>query len=320
MPKASIIIATHNRPHLLPRAVNSARASGTDVEIVVVDDASSDGTAEICKALSNINYARIERNQGVAGARNIGLVASSGEYISFLDDDDVRLADSLDEQIAILEKEPLAGLIYGQAIPEDHAGKQHNPYPFDCPQGDIFWELLSHYFIPCCSAVFLRSSLSRVGMLDDSMAGVDDWDLWVRIAEIYPVIAVEKPSLIWRRSTPASKQGTSQAAQLVSRGVRQFRQCWMKLPRATAAATKTRREAWRSFSENMAEHLIWESGRALRFREIRQACKNLSLLPRLHPLTITRIVKNRLSSLPWATSRKSWRGAISNPDQASGKL
>ena len=291
MPKASIIITTHNRPHLLPRAVNSARASGTDIEIVVVDDASSDRTAEVCQALPNINYVRVERNQRVAGARNIGLVASSGEYVSFLDDDDVRLAGSLDEQIAILQKEPPAGLIYGQAIPEDHTGKQHNPYPFDCPQGDIFWELLSYNFIPCGSAVFRRSCLSRVGMLDDSVAGVDDWDLWVRIAEIYPIIASQSPVIVWRQPTPTSGQGSSKTVDLIALSRRQLRERWLKLPRAASAPEQKRRDAWRGFSRIVSEHLVWETTRALAEARLRNARESAFLLLRLHPAGPLRVTK-----------------------------
>src|SRR5258707_4025426 len=108
MPRASIIITTRNRPHLLPRAVQSAQASGRDVEVVVVDDASSDQTAEVCKSFSGINYVRVEENLGAARARNVGLVASRGEYLSFLDDDDTRLANSLDAQIEALERDPQA--------------------------------------------------------------------------------------------------------------------------------------------------------------------------------------------------------------------
>lgn len=295
MPRASIIIATHSRPHLLPSAVESARASGRDVEIVVVDDASSDETASVCKNLSGINYVRVERNQRVAGARNVGLVASRGEYLSFLDDDDTRLPRSLDKQIEALEREPQAGLIYGQAIWGDQDGRPgHKSYPSDCPQGDVFWKLLARNFIPCGSAVFRRSCLSRVGLLDDSIPGLDDWDLWVRIAEIYPIMATETHVITWRRSTPVSGQGTSKAAGLVSMSVQKFRGCWMNLPRAASAARKTKRIAWREFSENMAEHLIWESARALRCGELRQPLKNLSVLPWLDPLTIMRIAEHRI--------------------------
>src|SRR5260370_8841819 len=138
-PKASIIIATHDRPQLLPRAVESARAAGSSVEIVVVDDASTDQTAQLCQTLSGIKYVRVERNQRVAGARNIGLVASRGEYVSFLDDDDARLADSLDVQIEMLEREPRAGLIYGRATFGDkHATPAPPSFPTACPAAVLF--------------------------------------------------------------------------------------------------------------------------------------------------------------------------------------
>jgi glycosyltransferase involved in cell wall biosynthesis len=298
-PKASIIITTHNRPHLLPRTVASARAAGSDVEIVVVDDASSDETAEVCRNLSGINYVRVERNQRVAGARNIGMVASHGEYLSFLDDDDTRLADSLDAQIETLDREPQAGLIYGRAIFANQEGAPGpQSYPQECPAGDVFWKLLCRNFIPCGSTLFRRSCLTRVGLLDESIPGLDDWDLWIRIAEIYPVASADTPVATWRRSTPASGQGTSNAGDLVSMSVEKFRNSWMKLPRAVAGARRMRRDAWRQFSENMAEHLIWESARALRGGELRRPFKNLSILPWLHPLTIARIAEHRLLRVP----------------------
>jgi glycosyltransferase involved in cell wall biosynthesis len=300
-PKASIIITTHNRPHLLPRAVASARAAGSDVEIVVVDDASSDETAEVCQNLSSINYVRVERNQRVAGARNIGMVASHGEYLSFLDDDDTRLANSLDAQLETLDREPQVGLIYGRAIFANQDGAPGTQsYPHECPAGDVFWKLLSRNFIPCGSTLFRRSCLTRVGLLDDSIPGLDDWDLWIRIAEIYPVASADTPVATWRRSTPGSGQGTSNAADLVSMSVQKFRNSWMKLPRASAATSKIRKDAWRRFSENMAEHLIWESARALRGGELRRPFKNLSILPWLHPLTIARIAEHRLLRVPRA--------------------
>src|SRR5687767_6365924 len=102
MPRVSVIIPTHNRPHLLPRAVESARGAAADPEIIIVDDASTDETAEVCRGLSGVRYLRAERNQGVAGARNLGLLVSAGAYVSFLDDDDVRLQGTLDEQAKIL--------------------------------------------------------------------------------------------------------------------------------------------------------------------------------------------------------------------------
>src|SRR5512132_3122266 len=116
MSLTSIIIPTHNRPHLLAGAVESALAAGSNIEVIVVDDASTDETASVCTSLRGIKYVRLERNQGVAGARNVGLLASCGEYVTFLDDDDLRLPCSVDEQVKLLELDKEAGLVFGQAF------------------------------------------------------------------------------------------------------------------------------------------------------------------------------------------------------------
>ena len=293
-PKTSIIITTRSRPHLLVRAVHSAQALGNNVEVVVVDDASSDKTAEVCRGLTGINYVRVEHNQGVAAARNVGLVASGGEYVTFLDDDDVRLPGSLAEQLKLLEADKQAGLIYGQAIWGNQSGQPTNQiYPLVCPQGDVFWDLLGQNFIPCGSAVFRRSCLNRVGLLGDSLPGLDDWDLWLRIAELYPIIAIEKPVMIWRRATPVSGQGTSYAADLVSQCVRQFRRSWLKLPRAANASPEMKRAAWQRFSANMAEHLVWEAVRSLRHGSMTEATKNIFAVLRLCPLAALRLASRR---------------------------
>src|SRR5262245_9731711 len=244
MPAVSIIITTHNRPLLLPRAIESARAAGTDVEVVVVDDASSDETSEICQSTYGIRYVRVERNQGVAGARNIGLVACIGEYVTFLDDDDVRLPGSLDPQVRILEQTPNAGLVYAMAIPEDPDGTQRTPYPAVCPQGDVLWELLVWNFIPSGSVVFRRACLTQVGLLDESIPGIDDWDLWIRIAELFPTAATETPVLIRRQSTINSGQGSSATLDLIEGGRKRLRQDWLRLPRAASGPSEKRNMVW----------------------------------------------------------------------------
>ena len=294
MPLTSIIITTHDRPQLLPRAVESAHAAGANVEVVVVDDASTDETSSLCRTLAGIAYVRVERNRRVAGARNVGLLASHGEYVTFLDDDDLRLPGSLDEQVELLEADRPAGLVYGQAICGDQQGEPpSHVYSGEYPQGDIFWPLLSQNFIPCGSAVFRRSCLERVGLLDDSLPGIDDWDLWVRIAELYRLIALQKPVMIWRRSTPVSGQGSSRASDVALQSVRQFRRGWMKLPRAATALPQTRREAWRRFSRNVAAHLVWEALRSLQYGDVAQATKNTFTVLRLCPLSAVRLARGR---------------------------
>lgn len=287
MPKISVIITTHNRPELLPRAIESVRLSGLDSEIVVVDDASVDETSEVCRRIPDIRYVRVERNQRVAGARNLGIMASKGEYLSFLDDDDVRLAQSLDRQVLALESAPEAGLVYGQAHIGDHnCVPQGDLYPTaPCPHGDIFWQLLERNFIPCMSVVFRRSCLYRLGLLDHAAPGVDDWDLWIRIAEMYPVMVVEEPVAVWRKSTPTSSQGSSDPLDLIARSSDLLHHKWLALPRA-ANSPDQRRHAARQFSNNSSEYLLWVAAHAIVTRRFDEAKKALTLLLRQDPSSI----------------------------------
>lgn len=298
-PRASVIITTYNRPAAVVRAIESAFLAGRDLEVIVVDDASDETTAEVCRRFPELRYVRVDRNQGVAGARNIGLAVSRGGYLTFLDDDDARLPGSLDRQIEMLDRQPSAGFIYGQAIVERQDGSFRKlPRPLECPEGDIFWRLLTHNFIPCGSVVFRRRCLSAVGLLDHRVAGPDDWDLWVRLSEIYAAAAVQEPVVIWRRSTPASGQGTSEANRMVTFGVQQFRQ-WMSLPRAAELTRRAQRKLWRGFSERMIEHLGWQSIRAVRYGRIGQAGKNLLTLRRLYPPAFASVAKNRFARSTW---------------------
>jgi hypothetical protein len=319
MPLTSIIITTHNRPHALVRAVESAHAAGSNIEVIVVDDASKDETRSVCKTLPSINYVRVERNQRVAGARNVGLLASCGEYITFLDDDDLRLPNSVDEQVKLLTAEGQAGLIYGQAIFGDQSGKPtHRIYPLVCPQGDIFWELLAKNVIPCGSAVFRRSCLNRVGLPDQSIPGLDDWDLWIRIAEVYPIIALETSVMIWRRSTPVSGQGSSRASRIVSDAAWQFRNVWAKLPRMANASPEIKRETWQGFSATMAAHLVWEALRSVQHGDPLQAAKNILTMSHLSPLAVSRLARKRnVANILRAIVRHARKSRESNSDSVN---
>lgn len=296
MPRISVIIPTHNRPQLLPRAVASAFAAGSDVEVVVVDDASTDGTAAVCKSLAGIKYVRVENNQGVAGARNVGLLASTADYIALLDDDDVRTPGSLDLQLARLENEPDAALIYGQAFISSSDRMKHDRYPQPCASGDVFWPLLAQNFIPSGSVVFRRSCLHRTGLFDPSLPGIDDWDLWIRIAALYPVAALDQPVVTWRKPSPDSDQFSARTVEMVAMSTKQFRERWVKSPRAAAASAAVRRNVSRQFSQNMASHLVYEAARSLSYWEVRRANRCLIAALRFHAFGLARGMMRALSS------------------------
>ena len=268
MPKVSVIIPTRNRCRLLRRAIESAQLAGTDVEIVVVDVASQDETADVCAALAGrglIHYVRISRQLAPGPARNAGLLSCTAPYVSFLDDDDIRLPGSLDKQLARLDSEPEAGMIYGKAFYGDENGERGNEfYPEHCPEGDLFWELMRWNFIPCPAVVFRRACLTRVGLLEDDAPGVEDWDLWVRIAELYPVISTAEPVAIWRRPNPSSRQFTSRSEELHWRARGLHKDKWLRLPRALAASSDQRRKAKHEFASIAAQQLVSEAASNLK--------------------------------------------------------
>lgn len=289
MARVSVIIPTFNRPDLLPRSVESALRAGSDVEVVVVDDASVDKTASVCAKLQGIKHVRLDSNRGVAGARNAGLRVSSSEFVSFLDDDDLRLPNSLDAQIDLLAAQPDAGMIYGRALyGNERCEPKGGSYPDECPQGDLFWQLMEWNFVPCPTVIFRRACLERVGLLDESAAGVDDWDLWVRIAELYPVLAIDQPVAIWRQPTATSGQFSFRADRMHRRAYRLHRDKWLRLPRSMQADYELRWNASRAFADRATQQMFWES--VSRFRSgLRLDALRLALeMTRLHPLTVIR--------------------------------
>jgi glycosyltransferase involved in cell wall biosynthesis len=289
MAKVSLIIPTFSRPHLLPRCVESALKAGSSVEVVVVDDASSDETASVCQTLRDINYVRLDSNRGVAGARNEGVAASTGEYIGFLDDDDLRLPNSIDAQIRLLEAHPEAGMVYGRAAYGDEQCRpKGGSYPDVCPQGDIFWELMQWNFVPCLTVIFRRACLDRVGLLDESGTGVDDWDLWVRISELYPVLATEETVAIWRQPTPTSEQFSFRAERMHRRAHRLHRDKWLRLPRAMEASEEFRNEAARAFADRATQQMISEARSRFRAGRALDSIRLSLELARLYPRAAVR--------------------------------
>jgi len=290
MPKVSLIIPTHDRPHLLPRAVESAQAAGMDVEIIVVDDASTDETAAVCRELKNIKYVRVERNQGVAGARNIGIFVSTGKYVGFLDDDDLRLPGSVDLQVEALEANPAAGFVCGAMIMAD---QDYQPtgevVHVNHPGGDAFWELIELNFpvMPLCTLI-RKECFLHAGLLNPDVSGIDDWDIFTRIAELYPVEVVEAPVGIYRQPTPFSGQGSSARPAHLHRAVRHQLKL-LRLPRATAAPFSKRHAARTRMVNRIAENLLWNAVNYLPNGKFGPAYANLSVAVKLNPLSIVRL-------------------------------
>jgi glycosyltransferase involved in cell wall biosynthesis len=258
MPRISVIIPTHSRPDHLARAVNSALRAGEDVEVIVVDDASADETAEVCRSLEGIKYVRLDRNQGVAGARNVGVLASSADFIAFLDDDDVRLPGTLDLQLKELLNDPAVGFVCGPVLCADQGGGLTGEV--SSPKhggGDMFWELLRLEFpVFPLTVVMRKDCFFTVGLFNRDIPGLDDWDLLVRVAELYKVAVVTEPVGVYRMATPYSGQGTSGLPLHLLRIAEQQLKL-LDLPRVAAATRRERRATRKSALNNISDILLW---------------------------------------------------------------
>jgi len=187
MTRVSVIIPTYNRKDMLLATLETAvaRLSGDD-EIVVVDDGSTDGTAEaLATPPDRVRVISIE-NQGPAGARNVGIQESSGEYIAFLDSDDPWLPVALDPQVEALRADEGFGLSSGGSRPVDADGNSAGPDRIGEDGGDdLVAELLRRNFVTTSTVVVPRRVLDRVGLFDEALENSMDWDLWLRIAMDY---------------------------------------------------------------------------------------------------------------------------------------
>jgi glycosyltransferase involved in cell wall biosynthesis len=263
MPQVSIIIPTHDRAALLGETIESALKAGSDVEVIVVDDASTDDTAEICEKIPNIRYLRLACNSGVAVARNTAVLASSAEFIAFLDDDDLRLPNTIDAQIQILKAEPDVALVYGRVLMGDSRRVPTGQVlPPSCPQGDVFYELLTSNFILTNSVVARRQSLITAGLFRAKYSPAEDWDLWLRMGEHAPFRGVEEAVAIYRSANPASGQATSDHVRMF-REILNVQATAMLSARARGASVAKRRQIRRRLREMIYKVLVYQAGCAL---------------------------------------------------------
>lgn len=197
MPKVTVIIPTYNRSAYLRNAIASVLAQTyTDLEILVVDNASCDNTREIVEGFKErpIRYIRHESNRGGAVARNTGIAHSQSEYIAFLDDDDEWLPNKLEAQMNIFEQcSPQVGAVYtGHRNVNRDTGETTLIWR-PLKKGKLHEELLKKNWVgPTSSVVLRRECLEKVGTFDERLPSFQDYDLWIRIAQEYLFEFVEE--------------------------------------------------------------------------------------------------------------------------------
>ena len=198
-PRVSVVIPTYNNSQTIGEAVESVLAQTySNTEIIVIDDGSTDDTRlGLEKYAGKIDY-RYQPNQERSVARNHGIRLARGRYIAFLDADDWWLPDKLGRQIAHAEAHPDLGLIYSWVNVVDETGTQLRVLGAERPSSEATGADLFEWFLlgnsaPTPSVVVRRECLDRVGLFDETITYIEDWDLWMRIASKYPVGHVAEP-------------------------------------------------------------------------------------------------------------------------------
>ncbi len=197
MTQVSVIIPTYNRAHVLPRAVDSVLAQTfQQIEILIIDDGSTDNTPEILEAYGDRLMLLSQKNGGVSQARNVGIRAASGTFIAFLDSDDAWMPGKLERQVAALTAHPQLPLCHTEEI-WIRNGVRVNPKKKHRKRGGYIFP----YCLPLCvispsSTVLRRELLDEVGLFDERLPACEDYDLWLRIACTHEVAFLEEPLLI----------------------------------------------------------------------------------------------------------------------------
>ena len=204
-PAVSVVIPTYNRAHLICESLDSIFAQTfKDYEVIVVDDGSTDNTAEVLSPyMARIRYLKQE-NGGVAAARNRGMLAAEGEFVAFLDSDDLWLPTKLEKQVALLRQRGDVQLCYTDMYLAAQPDEKPRQTLFDAVpyRGNTLLKTLliqSTNLTP--SVVFRRSILPSVGLFDTVLTCGEDYDFFLRIAAKHSCAYVDE-CLVFVRDHP----------------------------------------------------------------------------------------------------------------------
>ena len=193
----SVVIPTYNRKELLKRSIDSViNQTIKPSEIIIVDDGSNDGTEAMVKKKYDSLKLIKQKNKGASAARNFGIKVSSGEWICFLDSDDEWMSNKLEQQNGIINSSQEAWLCHTNEIwirngVRVNQMKKHQKYG-----GNVFENCLDICRISPSSVLIKKEVFETVGLFDESLKVCEDYDLWLRITAVLPVIFLDQPLII----------------------------------------------------------------------------------------------------------------------------
>jgi glycosyltransferase involved in cell wall biosynthesis len=208
-PTVSVIIPTYNYADYLPEAIESVlKQTFRDIEVILVDDGSTDNTPQIVqKYLTNplVHYVRKE-NGGQASAKNRGIIESTGEFIAFLDADDIWFSNKLELQLQLFGKNPHTGVVYSRRIYIDPSGKPLPTIQRKLHRGSILNKIYITNFVCFSSSIVRKNCFQRLGLFDEKLRFSEDYDFWIRVASLYDFDFVDSPLVYYRTGHTSTQQ------------------------------------------------------------------------------------------------------------------
>lgn len=212
-PLISVIIPCYNASNYITSSIRSVlNQNWPRLEIVVVDDGSNDDSVKVVS--ENFPFVKLikQSNQGVAAARNNGISQSNGEWIAFLDADDIWLPEKLNQQWTLLRANPEVRLSctswqMWQSLDQEPSAefvKQVNSMPMNQlsgsgPSGWIYPDLLAACVVWTSTVLAHRSAFDEVGVFDTTLRIGEDYDLWMRISRVTQILRLPQPFALYRR-------------------------------------------------------------------------------------------------------------------------
>lgn len=202
-PIISVIIPVYNGAKTIKETIETVlQQTYQNFEIIVINDGSQDATLAV---INSIQHQKLKvfsyLNAGLSTSRNRGFAHAAGEFIAFLDADDLWTNDKLEAQLKALQQYPEAAVAYSWTDHIDENGKFLRPASYTSCSGNIYKRILIGNFLSCGSNALIRAqALTKVGGFDESLNSAEDWDMWLRLAAWYEFVVVPRPQVLYRIS------------------------------------------------------------------------------------------------------------------------
>lgn len=192
------IIPCYNAESYLAEAIESVLAQTRPVdEIVVVDDCSTDDSRAIARRYP-VTILQTPSNRGHAAARNLGIEASRGDVIAWLDADDYWEPNHCEVVVALMERYPEVGVAFSKARRVGLRSGLWPDSPCDYQPRDVFWHCFERTIVPAMSVITRKEAINRVGRCNDEVRIAPDFDLWLRMSRHYPFVSTPEATSNYR--------------------------------------------------------------------------------------------------------------------------